>query len=93
MTAHKEKQTPWMSLPSGVFLQISHAAFLYRKAQSANQSANMKNIPNKPGRLNAILIFRQKSLTPSLNGRRYTVMYEKFCWSVISFAISSAFGL
>ena len=26
--------------------------------------------------LNAILIFRQKSLTPSLNGRRYTVLYE-----------------
>jgi hypothetical protein len=26
--------------------------------------------------LNAIFIFRQKSLTPSLNGRRYTVLYE-----------------
>ena len=26
--------------------------------------------------LNAILIFRQKSLTPSLNRRRYTVLYE-----------------
>lgn len=72
MTARKEKQTPWMSLTSGVFLQISHAAFLYRKAQSAN----VKSVPNKPGRLNTILIPRQKSLTPSLNGRRYTVLYE-----------------
>ena len=40
------------------------------------QIANMKHIPDKRCHLNAILIPPQKSLIPSLNGQRYTVLYE-----------------
>jgi hypothetical protein len=43
-----------------------------------DETANARSSPEHRVQcnLNAILIFRQKSLTPSLNGRRYTVLYE-----------------
>ena len=45
-----------------------------------DETANARSSPKHRVQcnLNAILIFRQKSLTPSLNGRRYTVLYENF---------------
>lgn len=87
---------------------VWHSFFSYKNISSPNQYTLLSNkqepvhlpgsqpkthCPHASSHLNAILIFRQKSLTPSLNGRRYTVLCEKICWSVISFAISSAFSL
>lgn len=45
-----------------------------------DETANAQSSPKHRVQcnLNAILIFRQKSLTPSLNGRSYTVLYENF---------------